>query len=100
MESAAAGLPGRYGSWTAARKDRVDAPEEFGDEDSGVADPLQRARAGASGVCGARCVGRSERRLWSEVRRQERAARSFVGVDGSMRPMKTERLNALDKALP
>jgi hypothetical protein len=48
VESAATGLPERYGSGIVVRKDRANAAEEPGDENGGVAlcldvvDPLQQ----------------------------------------------------------
>ena len=83
VESAIAGLLGRCSSRTVMRKNRADVAEELGDKDGGVAlhfgtiDPLQwcRARARASGTCGARHASRSERRMWNE------ASRAFVCVD-------------------
>jgi hypothetical protein len=75
-----AGRPhGHCGSGTAVRKGRADSAKELGDEDGGVAlrlgaiDPLQRRGVnlhgrGRAARAGARCAGRSERRLRSETR--------------------------------
>jgi hypothetical protein len=82
-----AGLPRRYGSGTAMRKERADAAEELGDEDGGMAlrlgivDPLPQQHGanlcgpGRAAWAGASSAGGSARHLGSEAHVREQAAR-------------------------